>query len=293
VSDPYTADEAAAITSATLLAADVRAAESALAAAIATGTSDAAEIASLQAQLAAANAEITALENPTPPAPTTVNTLASITYQSTFPAKHDIDPDVPTSWSWENDSELERPTPPSGFDAFTMWGIVYQAQGSTLPAGTWINLRWLEGWLWNGTAWTKTQALDKPITSSDCGHYTNTTFVQGPTPTFRTEADGTTSVLMVSGYNLHLWPGPRGVVPSGTAGVYTTYQAKITSDSPASAVGVITAAAGGDWWPSTSASSGNQEIGTARFVEVYQASWRALSFCSVPTVLAASCPTLR
>jgi len=239
---------------------------------------------------------VSATPEATPPPPATVNSLAAILSGSDFKDPDLEDPAVPADWSWATKGQLANPTPPAGCGYMTAWGQFYWPAGGPQPAGVWVNYRWQEGWALTASGWHKTQDLEGGFTAADGQHFTDPTFSDdsGHPPQFRKEADGTTSVLMVPGDNYHFWPGARGPLPAGVQGAYSTYQARITPDSPSA---LLACNAGIDWWTSPSGGT-NPLCAIGRFLPLGGGGitypWTAFSCCSVPGLLTATnCPTLR
>jgi hypothetical protein len=187
---------------------------------------------------------------------------------------------VPTSWSWAEHPTVSDPTDAQGMSAMTGWGQIYADANAVEPAGVRIEIKNIESYVWSRSQhrWVRVQADVTVGGGNFAENFANNASIN---PDLRTEADGGTSVSMVSGYNFHFWPasGRGSVTPGDIGGEFTTYQARLLGANAGSAR--YLANAGADWWRSTTIGFGdgtnNPGIGQGRFVYL-TTGWTAVNF---------------
>ncbi|HZQ57301.1 MAG TPA: hypothetical protein VFA84_04670 [Acidimicrobiales bacterium] len=212
-----------------------------------------------------------------PPASGPVNSTARIAYGMDGPHEALVS-GVPASWSWGSHPTVDDPVDALHYGAVAGWGQVYAQAGAGEPAqgSVRVELKNMQLYVWSksGHQWQQVQASARP----DGSHYAESFSSNASSGTdWRAEPDGGTSSSMVSGFNLHFWPGARGTVsPGDVGGVYVTFQARLIG--PAAGSAKYLANAGADWWASTSASyPQNAGVGEGRFMFLSPA-WQAFDF---------------
>jgi hypothetical protein len=201
---------------------------------------------------------------------------------------------VPTSYGWYNGVFLTGiNAPPSGFNAVTGWGQVYQ--DSTEPAytnpnarvevansRTYVHLRSTGEWVL-----VQDQA-NNPIIG---GHFAPDFHGENRHMNVTTRADGTASFAApTTSYNDHFWTGTRGTyTPGDVDGVYVQMDMRVTDPN----LNVI-ANVGADWWrnptaPYVDGFSNNPGAGMSNWVDL-STEWRTLAFYAPPAIFQSDPP---
>jgi hypothetical protein len=186
---------------------------------------------------------------------------------------------VPDSYDWQTAPRLGYGNrAPDGWTSFIAWGQVYQAVGGSPAPNTRVELRNIAAWVFDlqTNSWTGLQAE----TLVEGAAYVEDFADNASRPAdIRAEPGGGLSVRLADGYNFHFWPASGRVpVPQRPiGGVFTTVEARLIADDPASpddrAEARLLLAMGADYWRAADAewqpdwsTVGDVAIGRFRFV---------------------------
>jgi hypothetical protein len=179
---------------------------------------------------------------------------------------------LPTSYDWANGPRPRRGKGPVGFTAFTAWGQLYRCSRSAFDPRETVELRDLQTWLLIGQRWR----LAQPPSALGGSAYPEN-YVGSPTSARVVARDRTrTDVRLLRGYNFHFWPreGRAAYDRRAVRAIAVVVRARLTGTRRDA--GCVVLSAGGDYWPTRTASSGAKDAGIGRFKRVRH-SWRAFS----------------
>jgi len=214
---------------------------------------------------------------PSPPASSSLNSVARIVYSMSGPHEGPMH-GVPPSWSWGSTPQVDDAADGMGYAAIAAWGQVYADANAAEPAqgSVRVELRDMEAYVWSisQARWVRAQAAAQVQGAHYAEDFANNASTAAD---WQAEPDGGASSSMVSGFNLHFWPGARGTVsPGDVGGVYVTFQARLIG--PAAGSAKYLANAGADWWQTTTAPyPDNAGVGEGRFMYL-SANWAAIDF---------------
>ena len=196
---------------------------------------------------------------------------------------------VPSSYDWCCGS---RPTGLAQGGAFTPWFQAYQSSAGIDGLNVRVAVRGLKLLvLTTDGRWT----VQYNETAPCGGHPTEDFTGGGPALDSRPDPQGGADIKMVPGYSYHGWPcgWPRVAEPTGVVGFVALVDSRIVTDNPAGpndlARSTYIIDASTDWYPSTTATSGNGDQGMPRF-DVITPQWQTFGYTDLSAAQLASDP---
>jgi hypothetical protein len=229
---------------------------------------------------------------PAPPAPPPVNSVARI-QQSMLGFHEGVLHGVPLDYEWAKGPRVQAATPPAGMTAVLMWGQVYAEAGGVVPANVRVAFRNLQTCVLTSSGWKNltTRGLDG-------AHFVEDFAKNASVPwDIRSEPDGSRSVDMRPGYNIHFYPAARAPLPASVLGVFTSVQARLVLTDPAGPDNRERARwlcnVGADWWRDLTVpygdGSNNPGVGQGRF-QYLSSAWQAFNFHTLTAAQVAANP---
>jgi hypothetical protein len=196
---------------------------------------------------------------------------------------------VPLSYGWALAPRRGQFHHPERYKAITAWGQVYQAVQGSKSQNTRVQIRNIRAYRLSkkNRKWYLVQhslrvegAAYREDFKNDLSQPAN----------LRNEADGSSSVRLVDGYNYHFWPssGRSKINTADVVGVFVAVDARLIIDNPKKSddrsIARYLLSAGADYWTSLTAPwdnfKTNADIGIGRFRYV-SSTWQTFTMTSL------------